>query len=145
MCVWKSDEELLIFASLTFKIILFEKQHLSSIWHSVSSPVKTLWSSSKAIGCATSLREHQFFSALVSAAKENLSAGKTRAEKTRCSRWQLRVVFSTFFSRLVFRLVMKWRGHCSIGQSRCSMMLKRSIDWFLESYRAWSFFIRAFA
>ena len=40
---------------------------------------------------------------------------------------------------------MKWRRHCSIGQSSCSMMLKRSIDWFLESYRAWSFFIRAFA
>ena len=38
-----------------------------------------------------------------------------------------------------------WRRHCSIGQSCCSMTSKRSIDWFLESSRAWSFFSRAFA
>ena len=38
-----------------------------------------------------------------------------------------------------------WRRHCSIGQSCCSMTSKRSIDWFLESSRAWSFFTRAFA
>ena len=37
-----------------------------------------------------------------------------------------------------------WRRHCSIGQSCCSMTSKRSIDWFLESSRAWSFFTRAF-
>ena len=33
-----------------------------------------------------------------------------------------------------------WRRHCSIGQSCCSMMSKRSSDWFLESSGAWSFF-----
>ena len=38
-----------------------------------------------------------------------------------------------------------WRRHCSISQSCCSMRSKRSIDWFLESPRAWSFFARAFA
>ena len=38
-----------------------------------------------------------------------------------------------------------WRRHCSIGQSCCSMTSKLSIDWFLESSRAWSFFTRAFA
>ena len=38
-----------------------------------------------------------------------------------------------------------WRRHCSIGQSCCSMTSKRSIDWFLETSRAWSFFTRAFA
>ena len=38
-----------------------------------------------------------------------------------------------------------WRRHCSIGQSCCSMTSKRSIDWFLESSRAWNFFTRAFA
>ena len=38
-----------------------------------------------------------------------------------------------------------WRRHCSIGQSCCSMTSKRSIDWFLESSLAWSFFNRAFA
>ena len=32
-----------------------------------------------------------------------------------------------------------------IGQSCCSMTSKRSIGWFLESSRAWSFFTRAFA
>ena len=37
-----------------------------------------------------------------------------------------------------------WRRHCSIGQSCCSVTSKRSIGWFLESYRAWSFFTRAF-
>ena len=37
-----------------------------------------------------------------------------------------------------------WRRHCSIGQSCCSMKSKRSIGWFLESSRAWSFFTRAF-
>ena len=36
-----------------------------------------------------------------------------------------------------------WRRHCSIGQSCCSMTSKRSIDWFLESSRAWSVFTRA--
>ena len=29
--------------------------------------------------------------------------------------------------------------HCLIGQSCCSMTSKQSIDWFLESSRAWSF------
>ena len=38
-----------------------------------------------------------------------------------------------------------WRRHCSIGQSCCGMRSKRSIDWFLESSLAWSFFNRAFA
>ena len=38
-----------------------------------------------------------------------------------------------------------WRWHCLIGQSCCSMTSKQSIDWFLESSRAWSFFTRAFA
>ena len=38
-----------------------------------------------------------------------------------------------------------WRRHCSIGQSCCSMTSKRSIGWFLESSRAWSFFTWAFA
>ena len=33
-----------------------------------------------------------------------------------------------------------WRRHCSITQSCCSMTSKRSIDWFLESSREWSFF-----
>ena len=32
-----------------------------------------------------------------------------------------------------------WRRHCSIGQSCYSMTSKQSIDWFLESSRAWSF------
>ena len=36
------------------------------------------------------------------------------------------------------------RRHCSIGQSCCSMTSKPSIDWFLETSRAWSFFTRAF-
>ena len=38
-----------------------------------------------------------------------------------------------------------WRRHCSIGQSCSSMTSKRSIDWFLESSRAWSFFTRPFS
>ena len=33
-----------------------------------------------------------------------------------------------------------WRRHCSIGQLCCSMTSKRSIDWFLESFRGRSFF-----
>ena len=33
-----------------------------------------------------------------------------------------------------------WRKDCSIGQLCCSMTSKRSISWFLESSRAWSFF-----
>ena len=33
------------------------------------------------------------------------------------------------------------RPHCSIGQSCCSMMSKRSINWLLESSRAWRFLI----
>ena len=33
-----------------------------------------------------------------------------------------------------------WGGHCSIGQWSCSMTSKRSIDWFLESSRAWEVF-----
>ena len=37
------------------------------------------------------------------------------------------------------------RSHGSIGQSRCSMTSKRSIDWFLETSPARSFFSRAFA
>ena len=32
-----------------------------------------------------------------------------------------------------------WRRHCSIGQSCWSVTSKRSIGWFLESPRAWSF------
>ena len=39
----------------------------------------------------------------------------------------------------------KERSHGSIGQSRCSMTSKRSIDWFLETSPARSFFSRAFA
>ena len=31
------------------------------------------------------------------------------------------------------RKTLIWRRHCLIGQSCCSMMLKRSIDWILES------------
>ena len=38
-----------------------------------------------------------------------------------------------------------WRRHCSIGHLCCSMTSKRSVDWFLESSQAWSFFTRAFA
>ena len=38
-----------------------------------------------------------------------------------------------------------WRRHCSIGQSCCGMTSKLSIDWFLESSQAWSFFSWAFA
>ena len=37
------------------------------------------------------------------------------------------------------------KRHCSIGQSCCSMTSRRSIGWFLESSRAWSFLTRAFA
>ena len=33
-----------------------------------------------------------------------------------------------------------WRTHCSIGQSCRGMTSNRSIDWFLESSQAWSFF-----
>ena len=33
-----------------------------------------------------------------------------------------------------------WRRHSSITQSCCSMTWKRSIDWYLESSREWSFF-----
>ena len=33
-----------------------------------------------------------------------------------------------------------WRRHPSIGQWCCSMTSKRSIDWFLESSRAWEVF-----
>ena len=40
---------------------------------------------------------------------------------------------------------LTWRWHCSIGQSCCSMTSTRSVDWFLESSRAWNFFTRAFA
>ena len=32
-----------------------------------------------------------------------------------------------------------WRRHCSICQLCCRMTSKRSIDWFPESYQAWSF------
>ena len=32
-----------------------------------------------------------------------------------------------------------WGRHCSISQLRCSMTSKRSIGWFLDSSRAWSF------
>ena len=39
----------------------------------------------------------------------------------------------------------KWRRHCLIGQLCCNMTSKRSIDWFLASSQAWSFFTRAFA
>ena len=35
---------------------------------------------------------------------------------------------------------LRWRRHCSISQSCSSMTSKRSIAWFLESSRAWSFF-----
>ena len=35
--------------------------------------------------------------------------------------------------------------HCSIGQSCFSMTSKWSINWFLESSRAWRFFTRVFA
>ena len=38
-----------------------------------------------------------------------------------------------------------WRRHSSITQSCCSMTWKRSIDWYLESSREWSFFTGAFA
>ena len=37
---------------------------------------------------------------------------------------------------------LKWRRHCSIGQSCCSMKSKQSIGWFLESSPAWRFFIQ---
>ena len=40
---------------------------------------------------------------------------------------------------------LTWRRHCSIGQLCCSMTSKRSIGWYLESSRVWSFFTRAFA
>ena len=30
--------------------------------------------------------------------------------------------------------ILIWRRHCSIGQSCCSLTLKRSIDWFLEFF-----------
>ena len=33
-----------------------------------------------------------------------------------------------------------WRKHCSIGRSCCNMTSKQSIDWVLESSRAWIFF-----
>ena len=33
-----------------------------------------------------------------------------------------------------------WRTHCWIGQSCCSLTSNRSIDLFIESSRAWSFF-----
>ena len=33
-----------------------------------------------------------------------------------------------------------WKWHCSIAQLSCCMMSKQSIDWFLESSRAWRFF-----
>ena len=54
---------------------------------------------------------------------------------------------SSKYSNFVFppKKTLIWRGHCSIGQSCCSMTSKRSIDWFLESFRAWSLFTRAFA
>ena len=35
---------------------------------------------------------------------------------------------------------LTWRRNCSIGQSCCSMMSKRSIGWFLKSYRAYTHF-----
>ena len=37
------------------------------------------------------------------------------------------------------------RRHCSMGQYCCSMTSKRSISWFPESSKAWSFFTQAFA
>ena len=54
---------------------------------------------------------------------------------------------SSKYSNFVFppKKTLIWRRHCSIGQSCCSMTSKRSIDWFLESSRAWSLFTRAFA
>ena len=36
--------------------------------------------------------------------------------------------------------ILTWRRHCSISQSCSSMTSKRSIGWFLESSRAWTFF-----
>ena len=38
-----------------------------------------------------------------------------------------------------------WRRHCLIGQSCSSMISKRSIGWFVERFRACSFFTRRFA
>ena len=51
----------------------------------------------------------------------------------------------TWTLRFPAKKTLIWRRHCSIGQSCCSMKSKRSIGWFLESSRAWSFFSRAFA
>ena len=51
----------------------------------------------------------------------------------------------TWTLRFPAKKTLIWRSHCSISQSCCSMKSKRSIGWFLESSRAWSFFSRAFA
>ena len=46
----------------------------------------------------------------------------------------------TWLLRFPAKETLIWRRHSSIGQSCCSMTSKRSIGWFLESSRDWSFF-----
>ena len=54
------------------------------------------------------------------------------------SQWMKRSNHGLFVFRPKKTLI--GRRHCSIDQSCCSMTSKRSIDWFLESSRARSFF-----
>ena len=54
------------------------------------------------------------------------------------SQWMKRSKYGLF----VFppKKTLIWRGHPSIGQWCCSMTSKQSVDWFLESSRAWQVF-----
>ena len=59
------------------------------------------------------------------------------------SQWMKRSKHGLF--NLPPKKTLIWRRHCLIGQSPCSMTSKRSIELFLESSWAWSFFTRASA
>ena len=68
--------------------------------------------------------------------------GKCSLFVSSANRWKIKISYGLFFFAPKETLI--WRRHCSIGQSCCSMTSKRSIFWFLDSSREWSFFTRAF-
>ena len=52
------------------------------------------------------------------------------------SQWMKRSKHELFFIPPKETLI--WRRHCSIGKSYCNMTSKRTIDWLLESFLAYS-------
>ena len=109
MSVWKSEKKLPIFASLTSKIILFAgeatgiDQAFDTVFHHrlkhYHDEVHQKYAAAR-----LAYESISFFRPLFHPTGKNLSAGKIRAEKPRCSCWLLSVVFETFFSRSVFPL-----------------------------------------